>query len=393
MKKDHKDVSRVPAPPPVISSARLLFKVCSIVALFSCDWRYTMYPIHPFPHALPGAILPSRLAWLCQPEQIERTLSLLFALNSWKRAGTRLLFDDRRGLQKVQFLVLTQAYWQGRVQAATYLDGTAQFPGALLLGSAAENAARGLLIHLKSLGDPASWPPFSPQGDRLYQRFIRPFYRRITGHTFSHVTEAAGALELPEIRAFLQEQLHKLVTRSKRTRQPMPLRALSRLCIAPVDLLPIKENRVYFLDGYETWEDLDWSDLRKLDPEGESQVALRYASSTAEFVFHLPFRQASLFVSPERLSELQQTPGTSREYGLFQGRLIVDEASLQRPAQEILAELGIELASVCPHCLVDKQAYLTRPEIRDLLWPTIGHDPHAWMDDPWDGLCLPPTAR
>ncbi len=352
-----------------------------------------MHSTHPFPHTLPSAILPSRLAWLCQPKQIEHTLSLLFALNSWKRAGTRLLFDDRQGLQKVQFLVLAQMYWLESVQAVAYLDGTEQFPSALLLGSAAENAARSLLIHLRSLNAPANWPSFSPQRDLVYQHFIRPWYRRITGRSFSSVTEAACALELPEIRDFLQERLHKLITRAKQIRQPMPLRALSRLCIAPVDLLPIKENRMYFLDSYDTWDDLDGSDLRKLDPEGESQIVLRYVSSTAEFVFHLPFRQASLFVFPEHLSELQQTPGTSQEYGLFLGRCIDDEASLQRPVQEILAELGIGLASVCPHCLVDKQTYLARPEIRDLLWPTIGHDPRAWMDDPWDGLCLPPTAR
>lgn len=344
-------------------------------------------------NALSGVLLPSRLEWLCLPEQIEHTLSLLFALNSWKRAATLLLFADREALQEVQCLVLAYAYQGGSIQAVTYLDGTGHFPDSLLLGSAAENAARGIHIHLTSLCDPAIWPPFWPDGDRVYQQYIRPLCKRITGNDFPCVADAAEALEITQIRAYIQERLHKLVTHAKQTRQPIPSRSLGKLCIAPVDLLPIRANRVYFLDGYDTWDDLTRADLRHLDPEGESQIALRYASPTAEFVFHLPFRQASLFVSAERLHELQRTPDTSQERGVYQGRLINDAESLQRPAQEILEEMGIASAKVCPHHLEDKQTYLARPEIRDLLWPTREYDHEEWNEDPWDGLCLPATER
>src|SRR5579885_2358352 len=115
----------------------------------------------------PAAILPSRLDWLCQPEQIEHTLALLFRLKSWIRASQRLLYDDRQGLHDVQALILAHAVQHGRIQATAYLDRSQQFPGELLLDSAADDAARGLLIHLNGLCDPAIWPPFLPEGDRL----------------------------------------------------------------------------------------------------------------------------------------------------------------------------------------------------------------------------------
>ncbi len=103
---------------------------------------------HPEPEDH-GAILPTRLEWLCGPEQIEQTLHLLYYLNSWRRANQQLLYADRQGLHEVQALVLEQATRVGAVQVAIYVDGTARFPGELLLESAAENAARGVLIHIK----------------------------------------------------------------------------------------------------------------------------------------------------------------------------------------------------------------------------------------------------
>jgi hypothetical protein len=51
----------------------------------------------------PGGVPPSRLAWLCQPAQIERTLHLLFSLNHWAKAREQLLYADRQGLYKVKY--------------------------------------------------------------------------------------------------------------------------------------------------------------------------------------------------------------------------------------------------------------------------------------------------
>ena len=342
---------------------------------------------------VPAAIFPSRLEWLCQPEQIEHTLRLLFCLSAWKRASDRLLYADRQGLQEVQAVVLEQASKGGVVQPTTYLDGTARFPGELLLESAAENAARGLVIHLKGLRDPEIWPPFWPDGDRLYQQFIRPLYRRISGQDFPLVAQAAEALSVEQVRAYLQEQLDRLIDRATQTRQPLPTRRLAALCIAPIDLLPIRDNRLSFLDSYESWDELDESDRRKLDPEGYSQVAFAYQSASAAFVFHLPLRRAERFMSSECLRALQKTPGSNQERAIVQGRTLDEAESLTRPAREILQDLGVEIPQVCPHGLQDKASYLAQPAIRDLLWPTRSTEGEGWDNDPWDGVCLPPEPR
>jgi hypothetical protein len=350
-----------------------------------------MQPVSAYqpPMAYPAAIFPSRLEWLCQPEQIEHTLRLLFCLSAWKRARDRLLYADRQGLQEVQAIVLEQASKVGLVQPTTYLDGTARFPGELLLESAAENAARGIIIHLNGLSDPEIWPPLWSDGDRIYQKYIRPLYRRISGQDFPLVPQAAEALAVGQVRAYLQEQLDRLIVRATQTRLPLSTRRLAALCISPIDLLSIRDNRLSFLDSYESWDDLDESDRRKLDPEGYSQVAFTYQSPSAEFVFHLPLRRAELFVSFEGLRALKKVPGTSWERGSVGGVPLEDEESLARPVREILQDLGVEIAQVCPHDLVDKESYLAQPAIRDLLWPTRENDGEDWDDDPWDGICLP----
>jgi hypothetical protein len=354
-----------------------------------------MQPISAYqlPLEYPGAIFPSRLEWLCQPEQIEHTLRLLYYLNSWKKASQQLLYADRQGLQEVQALVLEQAVKMGGIQPVIYIDGTRRFPGELLLDSAAENAARGVLIHVKNLCDPEIWPPFYPDGSGIYQHFIRPFYKRITGQDFKHVADAAKALEVTQIREYIQDRLQRLVARAKATRQPIPLRRLTALCIAPVDLLHIRDNRIYFLDGYDAWEDLDISDQRKLDPEGYSEVAFQYASPEAEYIFHLPFRWAETFVPEEQMRKLQRTPAISQERGFSRGQLLDDEEGLKHPVKEILQDLGVDIPRVCPHKLLDKELYLAKPAIRDILWPTRGYDHEDWDNDPWDGACLPPDLH
>src|SRR5690242_7770351 len=75
----------------------------------SC-WQDTIYPEYCPCTSAPGGIIPSRLDWLCQPEQIERTLHLLFRLNHWAKAREHLWYDDRQGLYKVKAVVLQHAY-------------------------------------------------------------------------------------------------------------------------------------------------------------------------------------------------------------------------------------------------------------------------------------------
>jgi hypothetical protein len=334
-------------------------------------------------------IFPARLGWLCQPEQIEDTLRLLYDLQGWKQASQQLLYADRQGLQEVQALVLAHATLLGTVQAATYVDATRRFPGELLLESAAEEAARSVLAHLQSLHDPDIWPPFWPDGDTIYKQWIRPLFRRITGKDFKLVADTKGALSLVQVRDYIQSHLHRLVERARATRKPLPMRGLANLCLAPVDLLRIRDNRVSFLDGYDTWRDLDESDLRKLDPEGYSEVAFQYSSPTAKYVFHLPFWRAAEFLPVERIRQLHRAPGVSQPCGIHQGKVLNETEGLTHPAREILQDLGVDIASVCPHKLLAKAVYLARPGIRELLWPRCGHDQEDWDNDPWDGLCLP----
>lgn len=341
------------------------------------------FPAVQLPLNSPDAIFQSRLEWLCQPEQIEQTLCFLYYLNAWKKAHQRLLYADRLGLQEVQALILEQATRAGIVQAAVYLDGTHSFPRELLLESAAENATRGILIHLKGLRDPEIWPPFQAEGDRIYQEFIRPLCRDITGRDFRFVTDAADTVDPLQIREYIQEHLRQLVTRAQATRQPIPLQRLASLCIAPIDLLHIRSNRLCFLDGYDTWEDLDICDQRKLDPEGYSEVAFRYSGWQSRFVFHLPLRWAETFVPPERLHDLQRAPGRSQEKGIDHGILIGEEEGLRHPVKELLQNLGVDIASVCPHKLVEKEMDLTQAAMHDILWSAHNQEQEGWDNDPW----------
>lgn len=336
------------------------------------------------------AILPSRLEWLCQAGNIEATLRHLFWLRAWTKAQHSLLYGDRQGLQEVQALLLEQASRMGVIQPAAYLDGPGQFPGTLLLDQVGERAAWNILMHIQSVNDPDLWPPLTLEGDRTYQRFIRPLYRRITGRDFPLVREALHVLEQDPLGIILQGKVQELVERAKLMRQPISRHRLANLCLAPMDVLPIRENRQYYLDHYETWRNLDSSDLRKLDPEGESQIAFQYTSTTAHYVFHLPFRRAERFLSAELLAVLQRTPGTSQERGVFQGRELDDAEGLLYPPKEILEDLGVNIARACPRELIAKEVYLAQPAVRDVLWP-IAHEAYDWTDDPWDGLCLPPS--
>ncbi len=345
-----------------------------------------------FPLVFPAAIFPARLEWLCRPEQIEHTLRLLYYLNGWKKANRQLLYADRQGLYEAQSLVLEQAAKVGMIQPVMYIDRRYRFPGELLLESVAANAARGVLISVRDMADPDILLPFPLEGSERYQHFIRPFYKHVTGKDFTLVADAVGAVSFELLRDSIQEELQKLLEKARATRKPLPLSHLKALCIAPVDLLHIRSNRLYFMDGFECWEDLDISDQRKLDPEGFSEIAFQYTSVTADFIFHLPFRWAETFMPDACLAALQRVPGVSQERGTYGQKTLDEGEGLTHPVREILQDLGINIESICPHKLLDKQLYLAKPGIRDILWPACGHDNEDWDEDPWDGICLPPDS-
>jgi len=97
----------------------------------------------------PGGIPPSRLAWLCQPERIERTLHLLFSLNHWAKARERLLYADRQGLYRVKAAVVQQAFASGLVSLVS-----------------TPTAQRALPASFPSISPPTSRPRCSSRGSR-----------------------------------------------------------------------------------------------------------------------------------------------------------------------------------------------------------------------------------
>ena len=66
----------------------------------------------------------SQLEQLCQPEQLERTLHLLFCINHWAKAREHLFFADRQGLYQVKAAIMQQAFTIGAIEAIAYIDGT-----------------------------------------------------------------------------------------------------------------------------------------------------------------------------------------------------------------------------------------------------------------------------
>src|SRR5947209_20216786 len=96
----------------------------------------------------------SQLEQLCQPEQLERTLHLLFYMNHWAKARERLFFVDRQGLYTVKAALLRQAYEIGAIEATAYIDGTSGFGRDMTLAIAADVAAEGVIERLAGLSDP-----------------------------------------------------------------------------------------------------------------------------------------------------------------------------------------------------------------------------------------------
>ena len=105
------------------------------------------------------------------------------------------------------------------------------------------------------------------------------------------------------------------------------------------------------------WDELDEGEIRQLDPDGLSLIAFQYDSSTAHYVFHLPFRIAEKFLSQQLIRELHTHASTSREVGTFYGRAITEAESQHYPIANLLRELLVDISAICPHGLAKRATF------------------------------------
>lgn len=309
-------------------------------------WETASNPLYPPQTHDNIDILPGRLAWLCLPEQIERTLFQLSHLNHWAKAADRLYYDDRQGLYTVKAMFLKQAYQNGTLLLASYVDGSIIFPKNFAVETAAALAADFLLETLEEQkhGDPSG----------LYGNIARQLFQRITGQQFTQQdNDLPMILTQEQAETAIQSYLQNLITQARQTRQPIAYQQLEELLVFPGDILDIAVTRYRYIS---TWDDLDKNELRKLDPEGLSLISFHYESASAKYIFHLPFRIAQEFLPENAVAQLRGHASTERkEYGSAYGRTITAEESTNHPIEEILQTLGINISKVCPRKLERKK--------------------------------------
>jgi hypothetical protein len=335
----------------------------------------------------PGGIPSSRLEWLCQPAQIERTLHLLFSLNHWAKAREQLLYVDRQGLYQVKAAVVQQAVAAGLIRPVAYIDGSAAFAGDYSFDLAADMATEVFLDRLAMLFEEEEHLP--AHADEI-DSIALGLFARITGHELSSRADVE-TLDVEQVKEVLLDRLGELVVQAMALRQPISGSDLAVLCIEPVDLLDIHGSRNR---PSPRWDELDEGEAIRLDPEGLSLIAFEYDSSTAHYVFHLPFRVAERFLPEQLVHELRTRPRDSREYGVFFGRTITEAESQEHPIEEILRELGVDIAAVCPYELKDKREHVSQLASRFSYWEDDGEDDDEdedWGDEDW--VLLPPRRR
>lgn len=315
----------------------------------------------PLKQSMTG-LTTKQLEHLCRTGQIERTMHLLFSLNHWAKARDRLFYVDRQGLYAVKGAILRQAYETGAIEARAYIDGIEGFGAELAFDVAAEITAESIMWRLEEIADLVN-PERYDESDRM----IAQFYTAMTGNT-PFTEKDLATLEHVQIQEYLGNKLHELEQLARTTRQPIPLKKLMELCIAPCDLLCIRDQRYYKLGDWNSWDQLDNGDLRKLDPEGLSLIAFHYRSSVAHYVFHIPLRLAEGFLPEDILSQLKSKPAVSREHGEYYGRAITEAESLQHTIADILRELEVDILSICPRLLSDKQEYILAQAMHYASW-------------------------
>ncbi|MDQ2906928.1 MAG: winged helix-turn-helix domain-containing protein [Chloroflexota bacterium] len=301
----------------------------------------------------PGGMPLSRLAWLCQSERIERTLHLLFYLNHWTKARDQLLYADRQGLYRVKAALIQQAFLAGMLSPVTYIDGSAGFAREYAFDFTTDTAAEVFLSRLAMLFENNE---YRPTDGKEFDTTVLRLFARIVGH---EATTRADIETLDEerVKTFLHEQLAALVAQARSTRQPIPGSELAALCIEPIDLINIHWSRNR---PSPRWNELDEGEALQLDPEGLSLISFEYASTTAHYVFHLPFRVAERFLPEQHMHILKNLLENSRECGVFFGHTITEAESQQHPIEDILRELGVDVAAVCSYKLTDKRAYVSQ---------------------------------
>jgi hypothetical protein len=335
----------------------------------------------------PGGIPLSRLEWLCQPAQIERTLHLLYSLNHWAKAREQLLYADRQGLYQVKAALVQHAVAAGLIRPVAYIDGSAAFAGDYSFDLTADMATEVFLDRLTMLFEEEEHLP--ADADEI-DSTVLGLFARIAGHDLTSRSDIE-TLGVEQVKAFLLECLVALVAQARSTRRPISGSDLAALCIEPVDLLDIHWSRNR---PSPRWDELDEGEAIQLDPEGLSLIAFEYVSSTAHYVFHLPFRVSERFLPEQLVSELRNLPKDSRECGVFFGRTITEAESQEHPAVEILHELGVDIAAVCPHELKDKREHVSQLASRFSYWEDDGGDgdeDEDWVDEDW--ALLPPRPR
>ncbi len=301
-----------------------------------------------------GGLTLSQLEELCQPERLERTLRLLFYLNHWAKEREQLFFADRQGLYEVKAVLLHYLYVTGTIEAVAYIDGIQGFGKEIDIAIAADLAAEVVVERLEGLSDP---DPYMSDIDERFNQMAYQFYIQMVGQEVPPPTHGE-VFDRVQVRQYIFEQLQELEQQARSIRQPVPCDELAALCIAPTDLLSVPDRRYYYFECWNSWDELDDGDLRKLDPEGLSLIAFLYSSPISHYVFHLPLRVAETFLLPEQLHALQNTPATSRESGEYYGRAITGSEGTEYPIQAILQELGVNSAVICPHQLASKQEYV-----------------------------------
>jgi hypothetical protein len=180
-------------------------------------------------------------------------------MNHWAKARERLFFADRQGLYQLKAAVLRQAYAVGAIEATGYIDGTQGFGKDISLDIAADIAAEVVIERLNGLSDP------DPSMSDIHEKYNHMACQLYTSMTGTEVTSPSDvkALDIQRVREYIYTQLQELERHARATRQSILCSELTALCVAPTDLLNIQDRRFYYL---ETWDSLDASDLRKLDP-------------------------------------------------------------------------------------------------------------------------------
>jgi hypothetical protein len=335
-------------------------------------WQDTIYPEYYPRTSAAGGIIPSRLDWLCQPEQIEHTLYLLCHLNHWAKAREHLLYADRQGLYEVKAAVLQEAYKVGFLRPIAYIDGSSSFA----LNYAFEMA---IDIATEVFTERLEWSFESDDSivDELGS-YARKLFARIMGYEVKTLADSQ-ALDEERTKTFIAESLRALVDQARSSHQSIVGQDLAALFISPADLLEVHLTRDRLSPD---WDELDEGEIRQLDPDGLSLIAFQYDSSTAHYVFHLPFRIAEKFLSQQLIRELHTHASTSREVGTFYGRAITEAESQQYPIANLLRELLVDISAICPHGLAKKEQHFRSSQAWSASdWHNYENDDDFWDED------------